>query len=45
VVLGPLFAWIGVGERPSASTLQGGAVVLAALVFNAYFSTKARSIT
>lgn len=45
VVLGPLFAWIGVGERPSASTLQGGAIVLAALTFNAYFSTKARSIT
>lgn len=45
VVLGPLFAWIGVGERPSISTLQGGALVLAALAFNAYFSTKARSIT
>lgn len=45
VVLGPLFAWIGVGERPSASTLQGGALVLGALAFNAYFSTKARSIT
>lgn len=45
VVLGPLFAWVGVGERPSISTLQGGALVLAALAFNAYFSTKARSIT
>jgi drug/metabolite transporter (DMT)-like permease len=45
VVLGPLFAWIGVGERPSGSTLQGGALVLVALAFNAYFSTKARSIT
>jgi drug/metabolite transporter (DMT)-like permease len=45
VVLGPLFAWIGVGERPSNSTLQGGALVLIALAFNAYFSTKARSIT
>ncbi len=45
VVLGPLFAWIGVGERPSNSSLQGGALVLVALAFNAYFSTKARSIT
>jgi len=45
VVLGPLFAWVGVGEQPSISTLQGGALVLAALAFNAYFSTKARSIT
>ncbi|MFO0120308.1 MAG: DMT family transporter [Burkholderiales bacterium] len=45
VVLGPLYAWVGVGERPTTSTLQGGALVLAALVFNAYFSTKARSIT
>lgn len=34
VVLGPLWAWLGAGEAPSPSTLVGGAVVLAALVFN-----------
>lgn len=34
VVLGPLWAWIGVGEAPAAATLAGGSVVLAALVVN-----------
>jgi drug/metabolite transporter (DMT)-like permease len=34
VVLGPLWVWLGVGESPTASTLQGGALVLAALVLN-----------
>jgi drug/metabolite transporter (DMT)-like permease len=34
VVLGPLWAWIGVGETPAAATLAGGGVVLAALLLN-----------
>ncbi|GAB4466314.1 MAG: DMT family transporter [Burkholderiaceae bacterium] len=34
VVLGPLWAWLGAAEVPAPSTLVGGAVVLAALVFN-----------
>ena len=34
VVLGPLWAWLGAGETPAASTLTGGAVVLAALALN-----------
>lgn len=34
VVLGPLWAWLGAGEVPAAATLAGGAIVLAALVFN-----------
>ena len=34
VVLGPLWAWLGAGERPAPSTLIGGTVVLAALVLN-----------
>ena len=34
VVLGPLWVWLGVGEAPSASTLQGGGLVLAALLLN-----------
>jgi len=34
VVLGPIWVWIGVGEAPSASTLQGGALVLFALLLN-----------
>ncbi len=34
VVFGPLWVWLGVGERPADATLWGGALVLAALVGN-----------
>jgi drug/metabolite transporter (DMT)-like permease len=34
VILGPLWAWLGAGEHPGASTLTGGAIVLAALAAN-----------
>jgi drug/metabolite transporter (DMT)-like permease len=34
VILGPLWAWLGAGERPGSSTLIGGAIVLAALAAN-----------
>jgi drug/metabolite transporter (DMT)-like permease len=34
VLLGPLWAWLGAGETPSPAALAGGALVLAALVFN-----------
>jgi drug/metabolite transporter (DMT)-like permease len=32
VVLGPLWVWIALGERPDGATLAGGAVVIAAVV-------------
>jgi drug/metabolite transporter (DMT)-like permease len=32
VVLGPLWVWLAVGERPDAATLVGGAVVIVAIV-------------
>ena len=35
IVLGPLWVWIALGERPSATTLIGGAIVLAAVVIQA----------
>ena len=35
IVLGPLWVWIALGERPGTSTLIGGAIVLAAVVFEA----------
>ena len=35
IVLGPLWVWIALGEQPSATTLVGGAVVLAAVVIQA----------
>ena len=34
VVLGPIWAWLGVGERPGTATLTGGAVVLCAIAGN-----------
>jgi drug/metabolite transporter (DMT)-like permease len=35
IVLGPIWVWLVQGEQPSASTLTGGAIVLAAVVFQA----------
>ena len=32
VVLGPLWVWIALSERPGAATLAGGAIVIAAIV-------------
>ena len=34
VVFGPIWAWLGAGERPADATLQGGLIVVAALVAN-----------
>lgn len=34
VLLGPLWAWLGAGEKPAAGTLIGGAIVLGALALN-----------
>lgn len=33
-VLGPIWVWLGVGERPTALALVGGAIVVAALLVN-----------
>jgi drug/metabolite transporter (DMT)-like permease len=35
IVLGPLWVWLALSEQPSATTLAGGAVVLAAVVMQA----------
>jgi drug/metabolite transporter (DMT)-like permease len=32
IVLGPLWVWMALSERPSAATLAGGAVVIGAVV-------------
>jgi drug/metabolite transporter (DMT)-like permease len=42
VVLGPLWAWLGAGERPAASTMLGGGMVLAALALNELAGLRAR---
>jgi drug/metabolite transporter (DMT)-like permease len=42
VLLGPLWAWLGAGEEPAATTLFGGALVLSALVLNEVAGTRAR---
>jgi drug/metabolite transporter (DMT)-like permease len=33
-VLGPLWVWLVLSERPATATLTGGALILAALVAN-----------
>ena len=38
VLFGPLWVWLAVGERPSDASLQGGLVVLVALVGNAVWT-------
>lgn len=40
VVLGPIWAWLGVGEVPSGLTLAGGAIVLAAVVWRASYGLR-----
>jgi drug/metabolite transporter (DMT)-like permease len=42
VVLGPLWAWLGAGEVPAATTLSGGVLVLAALLINELASRTTR---
>jgi drug/metabolite transporter (DMT)-like permease len=42
VVLGPLWVWLAVGERPGAATLIGGTIVVVAVVIQAHDATGAR---
>lgn len=43
VVSGPVWAWLGAGEAPSAATMSGGALVLGALVLNELMALRLRS--
>lgn len=45
VVLGPLWVWLALDERPSALTLVGGAIVIAAIVIQTRSSTYGLSET
>ncbi|MGN6380359.1 MAG: DMT family transporter [Gaiellales bacterium] len=36
VVLGPLWVWLGIGERPDTATLVGGAIVVCAVVLQTF---------
>jgi drug/metabolite transporter (DMT)-like permease len=40
VVLGPIWAWLGAGEAMPATTIQGGLVVLAALVGDTWLARR-----
>ena len=44
VVFGPLWAWLGAGERPATATLWGGGLILAALVANEVFAPRGRHV-
>ncbi len=39
-VLGPFWAWIGVGEVPSSEAIIGGSIVIAAIALNALFGVR-----
>ncbi len=39
VVLGPIWAWLWAGEAMAAATIQGGLIVIIALVANEFFGT------
>lgn len=41
-VLGPIWAWVGVGEVPAASALGGGVIVIAAITVNSLLSVRAQ---
>ena len=43
VVLGPIWAWLGAGEAMPAATMQGGVIVLAALVGDTLLSRRNRA--
>ena len=43
VVLGPLWVWLAVGEQPAVATLIGGAIVVAAVVLQAFDPTARRA--
>jgi drug/metabolite transporter (DMT)-like permease len=42
VVLGPLWVWLAMGERPGAGTLVGGAIVVGAVILQARDPAAAR---
>lgn len=45
VVFGPLWAWLGAGERPADATIYGGSLILAALVANELLGRKRAALT
>jgi drug/metabolite transporter (DMT)-like permease len=43
ILLGPLWVWLGIGERPSNLALVGGCIVLGALVGDAAAGRRRRA--
>jgi drug/metabolite transporter (DMT)-like permease len=44
VVLGPLWVWLAIGERPDVATVAGGAIVAAAVILQARDATAPRAV-
>ena len=42
-ILGPIWVWLGIGERPAPLALAGGAIVLGALLANAAAGRRSRT--
>ena len=43
-LLGPIWVWLGIGERPTPLALAGGAIVLGALLANAAAAWRSRNV-
>jgi drug/metabolite transporter (DMT)-like permease len=41
--LGPIWVWLGLGERPSDMAIAGGAIVIGALLVNGLWGMRGRA--
>ncbi|MCE2483497.1 MAG: DMT family transporter [Alphaproteobacteria bacterium] len=44
LILGPLWVWLAVNETPTAATVMGGVVIMAAIAVQAFATARARDI-
>jgi drug/metabolite transporter (DMT)-like permease len=41
--MGPVWVWLGLGERPSDAAIAGGAIVIGALLVNGLWGMRGRA--
>jgi drug/metabolite transporter (DMT)-like permease len=44
LALAPIWVWLAIGEVPSAYTLAGGAIIVAAITYQALSGTRRRPL-
>ena len=42
LILGPLWVWLAVNETPTATTIMGGVVIMAAIALQAFATARTR---